>query len=344
MNLLLDTISGEAPPGEIIKGATQALSSIVERDMQLIFVGDEKINRKHFRDLNSGSSQVSYIDAPEHIGMEDPPVQAVRRNPRSSLVQGCRFLKDNPGVFISPGNTGAVVAASLLELGRISGVARPGLAIILPSLSDRSPLLIDVGATTDATPLNMAQFAVMGRIYASEVLSTDSPRIGLLNIGEEDRKGNQLTKESSTLLKKLKINYVGNVEPHYILTKPPADVIVCEGFTGNVLLKSFEGGSSGALEFFKRAVSRSLRAKLGGWLLAPEVNRLREQLSFSQFGAAPLLGVKGTIFVGHGRSGAPAIKSAILNSLDAGEWDLPGKISKAMESMEITEKDIESSS
>ena len=335
MNILLDTLSGDAPPREIIQGAVDALESNREKVFNITLLGEKRENKGIFEDLGGDSSRIEYVDAPQRVSMSDSPVTAVRKNPNSSLVVGCERLKKDNSVFITPGNTGAVVAAALLKLGRISGIARPGLAALIPTLSDGQVVLIDVGATTDSSPKNLSQFAVMGELFAQLALDIPDVRVGLLNIGEEESKGNRLTKNSSKQLSKLDLNYIGNVEPHDILTNSPAEVVVCDGFSGNVLLKAFEGGASGTIGFFRKAVNSSIRAKLGGFLLRPMLNDLKEQLSFSRFGAVPLLGVRGTVFVGHGRSKSKAIKNAILHAKEAANWNLPEKIETAVERMDI---------
>ena len=332
MNVFLDTISGEEPSQEIIKGALEALSA--SNSLEITLVGDEKADRAFLENSDDFPSRISFLDAPQTITMKDDPVSAVRRNPNSSLVQGCKASKEREGVFISPGNTGAVVAAALFNLGRIEGVKRPGLSAVIPTLEEGNIVLIDVGATTDATPLNLCQFAVMGEVFARHVLSVEEPKVGLLNIGEESNKGNKLTKKTSEAMGKLDLDYRGNIEPHSILSDPPADVIVCDGFVGNVLLKSFEGAARSTIGFFKRALSKSLRSKLGGLLLKPTFRELKKQLSFSNFGAVPLLGIDGIVFVGHGRSQARAIRNAVLNAERASKWGLTNEIKKAIEEID----------
>ncbi len=339
MKVLLDTMSGDAPPGEVIKGAIQALRETRGADFGVTLVGEEELNSSQVTRLDAGniSSRISYLHAPNTISMDDTPAKAVRRNPDSSLVKGVKSLGDDAGIFISSGNTGAVVAAALFNLGRIPGVARPGLAGITPTVKSGNVVLIDIGATTDASPRNLAQFGVMGNVFAKRVLGKSDPKVAVLNIGEEQTKGNKLTKEAVSLIRKTDLQYVGNVEPHLLLTEPPADVVICEGFVGNILIKAFEGGVEGTIGFFKKALTSSLRAKLGGLVLRPTLKKLQNQLNYSQFGAVPLLGVKGVVFVAHGRSGARAIKNAILNAREASRWDLPGEIETEIERFDFSE-------
>lgn len=339
MKVLLDTMSGDAPPKEIIKGAVQALRETQDADLQVTLVGRKDLNREEVERLGDGDSlsRISYLHAPNTISMEDTPTKAVRSNPDSSLVKGVKALKKESEIFISSGNTGAVVAATLFNLGRIPGVSRPGLAGVTPTVKSGNVVLIDIGATTDADPINLAQFGVMGNAYAKSVLGKSSPKVGMLNIGEEQTKGNKLTKKTVSLIERTNLKYIGNVEPHLLLTEPPADVVICEGFVGNILIKAFEGAVEGTMGFFKKALRSNLRSKLGGLILRPTLKSLKEQLSYEQFGAVPLLGVRGVVFVAHGRSEARAIKNAILNAREASRWDLPGKIESEMERIDFSD-------
>jgi glycerol-3-phosphate acyltransferase PlsX len=339
MKVLLDTMSGDAPPREIIKGAVQALREAQDADLEVTLVGRKDLNKEEVERLGDGDSlsRISYLHAPNTISMEDTPTKAVRSNPDSSLVKGVKALKKESEIFISSGNTGAVVAAALFNLGRIPGVSRPGLAGVTPTVKSGNVVLIDIGATTDADPINLAQFGVMGNAYAKSVLGKSSPKVGMLNIGEEQTKGNKLTKKTVSLIERTNLKYIGNVEPHLLLTEPPADVVICEGFVGNILIKAFEGAVEGTMGFFKKALRSNLRSKFGGLILRPTLKNLKEQLSYEQFGAVPLLGVRGVVFVAHGRSEARAIKNAILNAREASRWDLPGKIESEMERIDFSD-------
>ncbi len=339
MKVLLDTMSGDAPPEEIIKGAIQALRETQGSDLKVTLVGEEELNRKEVERLKAKNllPRISYLHAPNTISMEDTPTKAVRSNPDSSLVKGIDALVDESEIFISSGNTGAVVAAALFNLGRIHGVSRPGLAGVIPTVESGNVVLIDIGATTDADPINLAQFGIMGNAFAKKVLGKSDPKVGLLNIGEEQTKGNKLTKQTISLIEKTDLEYVGNIEPHLLLREQPADVVICEGFVGNILIKAFEGGVEGTVGFFKEALKSNLRSKLGGLILRPTLEDLKKKLSYAQFGAVPLLGVRGVVFVAHGRSEARAIKNAILKAREASRWNLPGKIESEMERIDFSE-------
>lgn len=337
MKVLLDTMSGDVPPGEIIKGAVQALQETGDSHLDITLVGKEEVNRNLVKELKPGESfdRISYLHAPNMISMDDTPATAARRNPDSSLVKGIRAIEGDSEIFISSGNTGAVVAAALFNLGRIPGVARPGLAGVVPTVNSGDVVLIDIGATTDASPKNLAQFGVMGKILAEIVKDKKNPKVGVLNIGEEQSKGNKLTKKAVSLIQESDLQYAGNIEPHLLLTDPPSDVVICEGFVGNILIKAFEGAVDGTMGFFREAISSSMRAKLGGLVLKPTLENLKKQLSYSQFGAVPLLGVNGVVYVAHGRSGERAIKNAIINAREASRWDLTGKIESEIERIDF---------
>ncbi|MBS3765082.1 phosphate acyltransferase PlsX [Candidatus Bipolaricaulota bacterium] len=339
MKVLLDTMSGDVPPREIIKGAVRALQETGDEGLGITLVGKEDVNRELVEEFEPEKSleRISYLHASSMISMEDTPAKAARRNPDSSLVKGIKALEDDSEIFISSGNTGAVVAAALFNLGRIPGVERPGLAGVVPTVDSGNVVLIDIGATTDASPKNLAQFGMMGKVLSEIVKGEQDPGVGVLNIGEEQTKGNKLTKKAVSLLRESELEYAGNVEPHLLLTDPPADVVICEGFVGNILIKSFEGAVDGTIGFFKKAISSSLRSKLGGLVLRPTLKSLKNQLSYSQFGAVPLLGVNGVVYVAHGRSGERAIKNAIINAREASRWDLPGKIESEIDRVDFSD-------
>ncbi|MFP4201370.1 MAG: phosphate acyltransferase PlsX [Candidatus Acetothermia bacterium] len=340
MKVLLDTMSGDVPPGEIIKGAVRALQETGDDQLTITLVGKEEVNRELLEDFKPAENRerISFLHAPTTISMEDTPAKAARSNPDSSLVRGIRALKGDGEIFVSSGNTGAVVAAALFNLGRIQGVERPGLAGVAPTVDSGDVVLIDIGATTDASPKNLAQFGVMGKILAEIVKGKENADVGVLNIGEEQSKGNKLTKKAVSLIKNSDLSYAGNVEPHLLLTDPPADVVICEGFVGNILIKSFEGAVDATMGFFRKAISSGFRNRFGGLVLKPTLKGLKKQLSYSRFGAVPLLGVNGVVYVAHGRSGERAIKNAILNAGEASRWDLPGKIEDAIKRIDFSDR------
>jgi glycerol-3-phosphate acyltransferase PlsX len=243
--------------------------------------------------------------------MDEPPATVLRRKPHSSLVIATQMQKEKKlDAFFSAGSTGAVVAVSLLGLGRLEKVSRPGIATIFPNRG-KGCVVLDVGATADCKPQHLVQFASMGSCYAHDVLGLPEPRVGLLSIGEESSKGNEVTVEANELLSKgTGVNFIGNVEGRDIL-KGEVDVVVCDGFTGNVVLKLAESVLTHVVTSFKREVGRSVRAQLGALMLKPAFDRMRKDFDYAEYGAAPLLGVDGVIFIGHGRSSPRAIRSGL---------------------------------
>jgi glycerol-3-phosphate acyltransferase PlsX len=236
-----------------------------------------------------------------------------------------RLVKEGQAdAFVTAGNTGAALAAALFELGRIRGIRRPALASVLPGLGSRC-LILDIGANADCRPADLVQFALMGHVYCRQVLGVGSPRVGIVSNGEEEGKGNQLVKEAFALLKESGLRFVGNVEgkdlPHDF-----ADVVVTDGFTGNVLIKTAEGIASLVLDMVRSAAASSLRGKLGGLLLRPALRKALAQLDYTEVGGAPLLGVAGVVIVGHGRSDSGAIVSLIRAGANAARQDVVGAI------------------
>jgi glycerol-3-phosphate acyltransferase PlsX len=276
-------------------------------------------------------SQLSILPASQVISMTEPPVRAVRRKQDSSLVKGLVALADNKvDGYVSPGNTGAVVAGSIFLNGRIEGIPRPGIAATIPTVVGREIVVIDVGANVDCAPNHLLFFALMGATYARDVLGIRQPKIGLLNIGTEQAKGNKLSHHVYELLSGTNLPFVGNVEGHHLLTERPVDVVVCDGFIGNVFLKTLEGGISAMSELIKVGVNRTLRGKLGGLMLKPMFSYLSRKLDYNQFGGASLLGVNGAVVIAHGRSNALAIESAIDVAYRAVKVDLNKTIAKGI--------------
>ena len=326
MRIVLDTLGGDNPPEEVAAGGLEA----VERfKIELLLAGPEKRlaplleERPHLRD------RVTILDTAEAITMEDSPAEAVRRKRNSSLIKGIKALKEGLAeAFVSPGNTGAVMAAATLHLGRLPGIDRPGIGVTLPTLAGGRFLLIDVGANTDPTPQHLKQFAIMGQVYMHEVLGVAEPKVGLLNIGSEPNKGNELARKAYPLLTNLE-GFVGNVESDRIL-QGGIDVVVCDGFVGNILLKGLEGAAVALFKLMKASIKKDLRAKLGGLLLEPALRRLAADLDPKQHGGAPLLGVKGVVIIAHGHSDAEAITNAIRVARTAVENRLPKRIEQGI--------------
>ena len=311
MRILLDVMGGDLPSRELVKGGIIAGR---RRGLNIIFVGDPKTIAAALAEHNEHENdRFSILPATQTIGMDEPPVRAVRSKRDCSLIRGLIALREGEAdAFVSPGNTGAVVVGSLFTLGRISGISRPGILASIPTVSGREILVIDVGANVDCAPEHLVHFALMGASYARDVLKIPHPKTGLLNIGTEKSKGNKLNYRAFEILQSGPLPFVGNVEAHRLLTERPVDVVVCDGFVGNVFIKALEEGSSVVTGLLKGLIQKSVRAKLGGVLLRPMFTALKERISSRRLGGAPLLGVNGVVVIAHGRSDAEAIEGAII--------------------------------
>ncbi len=305
MRIVVDASGGEYAPNEIVKGAIKAAH---EYDVEISLVGKKSllhlIAGKHLKKLN-----LSIIGASQNIDFNEHPMEAIRKKPRSSIVIGINLLKEGKAdAFISAGNTGAVLCAALFGLGKYQGVERPALASII-SLNRYSPaLLLDAGANADCRPSHLFQFAQLGEIYVRNIFGIKSPRIGLLSNGSEETKGNRLIQESHQLIKKSNLNFIGNIEGTD-LTQGKTDVIITDGFTGNIVIKTVEGLGDSFVKVRSPDHSRHLRGRA---LLADVgLGFLVKSMDYSEYGGACLLGVKGNVIVSHGRSRAKAIKNAI---------------------------------
>jgi glycerol-3-phosphate acyltransferase PlsX len=279
----------------------------------VLFAGEQETVHKALSSLNEQpGSRFDILPSSQVIGMEDAPVQAVREKRDSSIILGLEALRDHEvDAFVSPGNTGSIVAGSIFTLGRISGIPRPGILVALPTLSGRDILMVDIGATSDCQPTHLEHFALMGATYARDVLGIEHPTIGLLNIGGEKGKGSRLVGDAYEKLEYGRLPFAGNVEPHRLISERPVDVVVCDGFVGNICLKSIEGGVAAVTGIMRKRIHRYLLAKLGALLLSRTFGTVKKKLSYQRRGGAPLLGVNGVVVIGHGRSDAVAIESAI---------------------------------
>jgi len=303
--IAVDAMGGDFAPAEIVKGASLAAREGVD----ILLVGREADLRRELGQYPAGS-HMEIVDAPEVVEMGEHPALAIRQKRNSSISVATRLCKDGKAAaVVSAGNTGAQMAAALFSLGRLPGIDRPAIATILPTLAGGT-LVLDSGANADCKPQHLLQFAMMGGIYSHRVLGVSSPRVGLLNIGAEETKGNELVVEAYQLLRQSSLNFVGNVEGREIL-EGPADVIVCDGFVGNVLLKFAEGLGSALLGMLKENLQQSLRTKIGAALAIPAFQAVKKAMDYAEYGGAPLLGVNGVSIICHGSSKAKAIKNAI---------------------------------
>ncbi len=309
MIIAVDASGGEYAPHEIVKGALKAAE---EYNIGIALVGYKSI--LHVLARRRKKLNISIVEAGQTIGFHEHPVEAIKAKPNSSIVVGVNLVRDGKAdAFVSAGSTGAVLCAAMLNLGKIENVERPALASVI-GLNPASPaILIDAGANADCRPTHLVQFARLGSIYARQVLGIESPRVGLLSNGEEETKGNRLTLESHALLKESGLNFIGNIEGND-LTRGKADVIVVDGFTGNVVIKTVEGLGDSIIKLRKPKDISSSRQQLSGRALAADVGlgTLVKGIDFQEYGGACLLGVKGSVIVSHGRSQAKAIKNAIL--------------------------------
>jgi glycerol-3-phosphate acyltransferase PlsX len=307
MRIIVDAMGGDYAPEVVIEGAIAAAR---EYDTEIILVGDEtKVNSLLKKHRYSGSA-ISVHHAPEVIGMQEPAAASVRKKRNSSIVVGLNLLKEGRGdAFFSAGNTGAAVCAATLSLGLLPGIERPGIAIVVPTLKGIS-VLIDVGANIDPKPTQMLQYGIMADAYLRFILHRTNPKVGLLNIGEEESKGTDFIKETHELLSQSKLNFTGNVEGKDIFSGK-CDVIVCDGFVGNVALKVSESLAEALQAFLKRHLKSNPLGILGFFLLQSSFRRFKKETDYSEYGGAPLLGVNGIVIIGHGRSNVKAIKNAI---------------------------------
>ena len=325
MKIVVDIYGGDNAPDEILKGCVMALNS--KREISLVMVGKESEMRSKLENENYDKSRVEFVDAPDVITCDDVPTTAIRTKKDSSLVRALEVTKDDPECvgMVSAGSTGAVLTWAFLKIGRIKGIARPALAPVLPTVEGGSVLLIDCGANVDCKPNMLEQFALMGNAYMKAVYNMESPRVGLLSNGTEDIKGNQLTKETFELLKNAPLNFVGNMEARDI-TSGKYDVVVCDGFVGNVALKASEGIAVMMLKMIKREVYSSLKTKLGGALLKGSFNKIRSLMDYNQSGGAPFIGVEKLVIKSHGSSKAQSICGSIMQVYNMHKNDLIGKI------------------
>jgi phosphate acyltransferase len=319
LKIAVDAMGGDYAPASEVEGAIEAARDL---GVGVILVGrSEQIQAeldKHRRSRALGgaprswrSSSIEIVDAQEVITMDDPVAVAVRRKKNSSIRVAAKLVRDGHAqALVSAGNTGAVMMTSKLVIGALPKVDRPALAAVLPTLTGHGTVILDVGANAECKPAHLYDFAVMGSLYSSVVVGVTNPRVGLLSIGEEEIKGNDLTKEAFKLLKNSSINFVGNVEGRDMYTGQ-VDVVVCDGFTGNVALKVSEGVFEFIMRLLKHELKASLQTKAGAMLTRPAFQKFKERLDYAEYGGAPLLGIKGVAVICHGRSNAKAIRNAI---------------------------------
>jgi glycerol-3-phosphate acyltransferase PlsX len=305
MKLAIDAMGGDNAPKSVVEGVMKAIS--VFSDLEVTLIGHEEKIKEYLSD----STRISIIHTEEMIEGTDEPVRAVRRKKNASMVLMANEVKEGRADgCISAGNTGALMTAGLFIIGRIEGIERPALSPTLPTLDGNGFLFLDVGANVDAKPEHLLQYAIMGSIYVEKVRGIKNPRIGLLNVGTEDKKGNDLTKQTFTLLKDTTLNFVGNVESRDLM-EGVADVVVTDGFTGNIALKSIEGTALSVFSMLKTTLMSNLKSKIAAGILKPEFKMIKQQMDYSEYGGAALFGLKAPVIKAHGSSDANAIYNAI---------------------------------
>jgi glycerol-3-phosphate acyltransferase PlsX len=324
LTIAVDAMGGDHAPKSEVEGAIRAAAELGHR---VILVGREEVVHKEMaKHGNAASLPIEIRHASEVITMDDSAAKAVRSKKDSSIHVAARLVRDGEAQgFVSAGNTGAVMAAAKMIQGMVRGVQRPALASAFPTLKGTPVVVVDVGANVDSTPAMLAQFAVMGEIYSRIIFHNRAPRVGILSIGEEEHKGNELTRSATPLLKTLPLHFIGNVEGRDIYSGL-ADVVVCDGFTGNVALKVSEGLVEMMFNMLKESLESTVTRKLG-YVLSREAYRdFRKRVDYSEYGGAPLLGVKGVSIICHGRSNANAIKNAIRVAAEFADGRLNEKI------------------
>lgn len=323
VKVVVDAMGGDDAPGVVLEGVDQAVAQ--DPSLTVILTGPEDV----IVPFAAQHGNVIAHPTTEVIGMGEHPAEAVRRKKDSSIVVGCRLVKDGEaGGFFSAGSTGACMSAATLVIGRIKGVKRPAIATVLPSPVAKV-VFADMGANADCKPEYLVQFARMARVYAQVTLGIDNPSVGLLNIGEEETKGSEFAQECHRLMKEHVPNFRGNAEGR-ALALGGFDVIVTDGFTGNVALKVYEGVGMALLAGLKETIYSTTKSKIGGLLIKDALSKFKDELSADKYGGAQLLGCKGVCLIGHGSSNAQAICSGVLATADAIRQDMPGRLAFAL--------------
>ena len=326
VKVAVDAMGGDNAPAEVVKGAIEAVNS--RKDIKVFLVGQEDAVKEELSKYTYSEDQIEVVNAEEVIEMAEPPVMAIRKKKNSSIVLGMNMVKHKEAdAFVSAGSTGAILVGGQVIVGRIRGIERPPLAPLIPTENGVS-LLIDCGANVDARATHLLQFARMGSIYMENVVGIKNPRVAVVNIGAEEEKGNALVKEVFPMLKNCPdINFVGSIEAREI-PRGEADVIVCEAFTGNVILKLYEGLSATLLSTVKKGLMSSLRSKIGALLIKPALKQTLKGFDASQYGGAPLLGLNGLVVKTHGSSKANEITNSIIQCINFKQQDINEKIKK----------------
>lgn len=327
MIIAVDAMGGDYAPKEVVKGAVRAVSRL--NDVEVVLVGDKLSIEKELNYIGGGYySKISILHSEEHIEMDDHPSDIIRGKRKSSMHYGLKMVREGKAdAFFTAGNSGAAMAVAMVTLGLLEGVSRPAIGTILPSSSPKGRFfMLDVGANVDCKPEHLLTFAVMGSAYAKKVLKIPKPTVGLLSNGEEEGKGDMLTKIVYPMLKECKeINFIGNVEAK-VLYAGHADVVVCDGFAGNIVIKTSQSVAKYMFKLMRKEIEASLIAKIGALLTKNAIMKVRKKADSSQYGGAPLLGVKGVCVIGHGSSN----EIAIANGIRVAKETVIGKMNEAI--------------
>ena len=329
IKVAVDAMGGDNAPQEIVKGAVEAVNE--SSKVKVYLVGMKEAVERELSGHTYPKEQIEVVPASEIIETAEPPVMAIRKKKDSSLVKALNLVKDGTcDAYVSAGGTGATLVGGQVIVGRIKGVERPPLAPLIPTATGCS-LLIDCGANVDARPSHLVQFAKMGSVYMEHVMGIKNPKVGIVNIGAEEEKGNALVKETFPLLKNCPdINFIGSVEARDI-PAGAADVVVCEAFTGNVILKTYEGVGSTLISKVKEGMMTSLRSKIGALLVKPALKQTLKAFDLEQYGGAPMLGLKGLVVKTHGSSKSIEIKNSILQCITFTEQQISEKIKQMLQ-------------
>ncbi len=326
VKVAVDAMGGDNAPGELVKGVVDAV--VMRKEIKVFLIGQEAVVREELAKYTYPEDQIEIVDAPEVIETAEPPVMAIRKKKQSSIVVGMNMVKqEQADAFVSAGSSGAILVGGQVIVGRVKGVERPPLAPLIPTERGVS-LLIDCGANVDARPSHLVQFAQMGSIYMENVVGVKKPKVAIVNIGAEEEKGNALVKETFPLLKACPgINFVGSIEARDI-PHGEADVIVCEAFVGNVILKLYEGVASALIGVVRQGMMTTLRSKIGALLVKPALKQSLKEFDASAYGGAPLLGLKGLVVKTHGSSKAQEVTNSIVQCVTFKEQKINEKIKK----------------
>ncbi|GLC32739.1 phosphate acyltransferase [Clostridium omnivorum] len=332
MIIAVDGMGGDNSPKAVVEGCVLAVK---EYDVDIIITGPEDTLQQELNKYDYKKEKIRILDAKEVISPNEHPVMAIRKKKESSLAKALALVKNKEAdAVLSAGSTGAFMAGSLFIVGRIKGIDRPALAPIMPGKNGPF-MVIDCGANAECKPENLVQFGLMGKIYFENILKVNNPTIGLVNIGAEEEKGNELTKAAHKLLKEADFNFVGNIEPREI---PSGDVnvVVCDGFTGNTVLKMYEGVAANIFDVLKEEIMSSFTTKIGGALLKPAFKNIKKKFDYKEYGGAAFIGVKGICIKAHGSSDAKAFKNAIRQAINFYDNQIISKIQQVLEKNEQT--------